>query len=114
MNVFVAILVLLPVAFLAAAAVAAMVSVRRSSLRITATGVEFRNYPQPEKTVPLELVARFEPTAPSGNLPSVRPATGVLVLTDGSRLPIRCISEPEAGHGIDALNARVELLRRDT
>lgn len=111
MSVVVVVLVLLPVVFLAAAAVAAFVFVRRSSLHITAAGVEFRNYPQPEQAVPLELVERFEPTAPSGNFPSVRPATGVLVLTDGSRLPIRCISDPEAGQGIDALNARVESLR---
>ncbi len=111
MKVAVGFLVLLPVLFVALAAVAALTSVRRSSLRITATSVEFRNYPQPEKTVPLELVARFEATVPSGNLTSMRPATGVLVLTDGSRLPIRCISDPEAGVGIDALNARIESLR---
>ena len=111
MKVLVAVLVVLPVAFLAAAAVAAMVSVRRSSIRITADGVAFRNYPQPERSIPLDQVRRFEAEVPTGNFPSVRPRTGVLVLTDGSRLAVRSITDPDAGHGVDALNHRVELLR---
>ena len=110
-DVVVVFLVLLPVAVLIAAAVAALVSVRRSSLRISAAGVEFRNYPQPAKLIPLAQVVRFEPTMPVGNFPSLRPQTGVLVLADGSRLAVRSLSDPEAGHGIDALNARVESLR---
>jgi hypothetical protein len=36
----------------------------------------------------------------------------VLVLTDGSRLPVRKLAAPEAGTGIDALNNRVKSLRR--
>lgn len=107
----VVVLVLLPVVVLVAAAIAALVSVRRSSVRITAAGVEFRNYPQPAKLIPLEQVARFEAPISVGNFPSVRPQTGVLVLTDGSRLAVRSVSEPEAGHGIDALNARLEAVR---
>ncbi len=107
------VLVLLPVLLLAAAAAAALISVRQSSLRITVDGVEIRNYRQPPKLVPLADVARFEPTAPVGNFTSVRPATAVLVLTDGSRLAVRSLSDPDAGHGIDALNARVEELRRE-
>lgn len=109
----VAVLVLLPVAILVVVAIVALVSVRRSSLRITAAGVEIRNYPQPIHTVPLEQVTRFEVTVPVGNFPSMRPRTAVLVLTDGSRLPVRSLSDPEAGSGIDALNARVDSLRRN-
>lgn len=105
------VLVLLPLLLLAAAAAAALLSVHRSSLRITAAGVEIRNYRKPPKLVPLAQVARFEPAVPVGNFTSVRPATAVLVLTDGTRLAVRSLSEPEAGTGIDALNARVEALR---
>ena len=105
------VLVLLPIAILGAAAVAAWVSVRHSSVRITAAGVEVRNYPQPAKLITLARVTRFEAPAVVGNFSSLRPRTGVLVLADGSRLPVRSLSEPEAGYGIDALNARVESLR---
>jgi hypothetical protein len=112
-SVFVGVLVLLPVVILAAAAIAALVSVRRSSLRITAAGITFRNYPQPERTIPLAQVVRFEPPVLTGNFPSVRPQTGVLVLTDGSRLAVRSLADPEAGIGIEALNARVDALRGD-
>ena len=107
------VLVLLPVALISAAAVLALISVRRSSLRITAEGVEVRNYRQPVKLIPLAQVAHFEAPTPVGNLSSVRPRTGVLVLTDSSRLPVRSLSAPEAGYGTDALNARVESLRRN-
>ncbi len=111
MNVIVVVLVLLPVAVLVAAAIAALVSVRRSSLRITADGVEIRNYPQPPKLIPLVQITRFEATVPVGNFPSLRPQTGVLVLADGSRVPVRQLSDPEAGRGIDALNDRLDSLR---
>ena len=97
MSVFVGVLVLLPVVILAVAAVAALVSVRRSSLRITAAGITFRNYPQPERTIPLDQVVRFEAPVLTGNFPSVRPQTGVLVLTDGSRLAVRSLSDPGTG-----------------
>lgn len=107
------VVVVLPVVLVAGAAVAALVSVRASSVRITAAGVEIRNYPQPAKLIPLAQVLRFEAHVPVGNFSSVRPRTGVLVLTDGSRLPVRSLSEPEVGYGIEALNARVESLRRD-
>ena len=114
MDLVVVALVLLPVAVLLTAAGAALVSVRRSSVRITAAGVEFRNYPQTAKLIPLAQVARFEAPVSVGNFASVRPQTGVLVLTDGSRLAVRSLSEPEAGHGIDALNARVESFRNNS
>jgi len=105
-------LVLLPAALLAVAAVAALFSVGRSSVRITAEGVEFRNYPQPAQLIPLERIVRFEPPVAVGNFSGLRPRTAVLVLTDGSRLPVRSLSEPEAGDGIDALNARLTHFRR--
>ena len=49
----------------------------------------------------------------SATSPACGPATAVLVLTDGSRLPVRSLSDPDAGVGVDALNARVAALRRD-
>ncbi len=104
-------LVLLPLVLIGGAAAAAWVSVRNSSLRITTDGVEIRNHRRPPQVVPLAQVARFEAPAAVGFLSSLRPRTGVLVLTDESRLPVRSLREPEAGIGIDALNARVERLR---
>ena len=104
-------LILLPLVALAAAAVLAFVSVRRSTLRITADGVEYRNYPQATQVVPLAQVRRFEDTVAVGNFSGLRPATAVLVLIDGSRLPVRSITAPDAGTGVDALNARVAALR---
>jgi hypothetical protein len=104
-------LILIPLVALAAAAVLALVSVRWSTLRITAAGVEYRNYPQATQTVPLAQVRRFEAVEAFGNFSSLRPATAVLVLTDGSRRPVRSITDPDAGVGVDALNARVAALR---
>jgi hypothetical protein len=102
----------MPLIVIGIAALAAIVSVRLSDLRITAAGVEIRNYPQAPKLVPLQQVERFEATVRAGNFASIRPATAVLVLTDGSRVPVRKIEAPDAGHGIDALNARIAQLRR--
>jgi hypothetical protein len=110
----VGLVLLLPVAFVGVALVAAVVCVRCSSLRITSAGVEIRNYPQAVKLIPLARVGRFEETAPAGNFKSLRPATAVLVLTDGSRVPVRTVTAPDAGHGVAALNTRVEVLRTDT
>jgi hypothetical protein len=101
----------IPLLLIGAAAIAAAISVRRSWLRISADGVEVRNYPQPPKLIPLSAVDRFEATPPAGNLSSVRPKTAVLVLTDGSRIPVRRVDAPDAGYGVDALNARVQSLR---
>ena len=106
------VLVLIPAVLIGAAAVAAVVSVRCSSLRITSAGVEIRNYPQAPKLIPLAQVERFEATTPFGNFSRIRPETGVLVLSDGSRLPARRIAAPGAGNGIDGLNQRVQSLRR--
>jgi hypothetical protein len=105
------VLVLLPLVALAVAAVLAVVSVRRSTLRITAAGVEYRNYPQATQVVPLAEVRRFEEAVAVGNFSGLRPATAVLVLTDGSRRPVRSLSDGDGGFGVDALNARVEALR---
>jgi hypothetical protein len=102
----------MPLAVIGVAALAAIVCVRCSYLRITSSGVEVRNYPQAPKLVPLPEVERFEATVPVGNFASLRPRTAVLVLTDGSRLPVRRIEARDAGYGVDALNARITQLRR--
>jgi hypothetical protein len=107
----VVVVLLLPVALVFAAALAAVAVVWRSSLRITGAGVEIRNYPQAPILIPLRQVGHFEATPRVGNFASLRPATAVLVLTDGRRKPVRSITAPEAGKGIDALNRRVESLR---
>lgn len=104
-------LVIVPLIVLALAAGAAFVSVHNSTLRITEAGVEFRNYPSPPRVVPLADVARFEDAQAVGNFSGLRPATAVLVLRDGTRLAVRSLSAPDAGTGVDALNARVAALR---
>jgi hypothetical protein len=108
------VVLLLPVALVFAAALAAVVVVWRSSLRITGAGVEIHNFPQVPRLIPLAQVERFEATPRVGNFASLRPATAVLVLTDGSRMAVRSITAPDAGRGIDALNQRVESLRNST
>ena len=106
-----AFILLLPFILAGAAVVAAVVCVGLSTLSITSAGVEFRNYPQAPKVIPLDQVVHFEAMTPAGNFKSIRPATGVLVLKDGSRLPVRKIATPDAGRGVDVLNKRVEALR---
>lgn len=105
-------LVLLPVALIAGAFIASFVFVRMSTLRISGRGVEIRNYPQVLRTIPLSDVDRFVETERTGNFSFLRPRTAALVLVDGSRVPVRCVGDPDAGAGVDALNDRVELLRR--
>jgi hypothetical protein len=107
----VVVVLLMPLVVIGLAALAAIVSVRCSSLRISSAGVEVRNYPQAPKLVPLSQVERFEATERVGNFKSLRPATAVLVLTDGSRVPVRRIEALDAGRGVDALNARISQLR---
>ena len=103
---------LMPFVVIGIVALAAIVSVRCSYLGITSAGVEIRNYPQAPKLVSIPEVERFEAVVRAGGFASVRPATAVLVLTDGSRLPVRRIEAPDAGYGVDALNARIAELRR--
>jgi hypothetical protein len=105
---------MLPVIFVVVAAIAAVVCVRLSSLRITKAGIEIRNYPQAAKVIPLARVDHFEATTATGNFKSLRPKTAALVLTDGSRLTVRTIAAPDAGFGVVALNKRVETLRNST
>ena len=107
------VLLIVPLVIIGVAAVASFVFVRLSSLRITAEGVEIRNYPQAPRVVPLAQVAQFEPTPSVGNLSFLRPKTAALVLKDGTRIPVRMIAAPDAGIGVDALNQRVESLRRN-
>jgi hypothetical protein len=104
--------VLLPVVLVAIVAVWAMLTIRRSTLRVTAAGVEFRNYPQPVQSFPLDRVACFDEPTRVGFLSSLQPRTCVLVLRDGTRLAVRSTFAPEAGHGVDALNERLARLRR--
>lgn len=106
-------LVLFPLVLLGGAALASFAFVRMSTLRITSDGVEIRNYPQPAKVIPLAQVDRFVPAERVGNFSSLRPATAVLLLTDGSRVPARALGEPEAGYGVDALNQRLAELRSE-
>ena len=103
--------VVFPLVVIGAAAVAAFVFMRLSTLRITSAGVEIRNYPQAPRVIPLAQTDRFIPSARVGAFASFRPGTAVLVLVDGSRVPTRALSEPEAGYGIEALNARLAALR---
>ena len=104
-------LVVLPLALIGSAGLLSFVFVRLSSLRITSSEVEIRNYPQAAKAIPMARVDRFVPAERVGAFSFLRPATAVLVLTDGSRVATRAIGEPEAGYGIDALNRRVAALR---
>jgi hypothetical protein len=100
-----------PIVLVVLVAILAFVFVQRSSLHITSAGVEIRNYPQAAKLIPLEQVREFEATPRAGNFKSARPATAVLVLSDGSRLPVRKVTAPDAGIGVEALNRRIESLR---
>jgi hypothetical protein len=104
-------LLLLPVILIGSVAIVSFVFVRLSTLRITNAGVVFRNYPQDTKTIPLERVERFVPAERVGLFSFLRPATAVLILTDGSRVAVRALGDAEAGCGVDALNARVAALR---
>jgi hypothetical protein len=100
-----------PIVLVVVVALVAFVFVGRSSLHITSAGVEIRNYPQQAKLIPLAQVRQFEATPRAGNFKSARPETAVLVLTDGSRLPVRKVTAPDAGTGVEALNRRLESLR---
>jgi hypothetical protein len=97
-----------------ATAILAFVFVRLSTLSVTSAGVEVRNYPQDVRTIPLDEVERFVPTERVGWFSSVRPATAALLLTDGSRVPVRALRERSGAYGVDALNERLATLRRRT
>jgi hypothetical protein len=104
-------LVVFPLVLVGGAALASFVFVRMSTLLITSAGVEFRNYPQAPRVIPLAQVDRFVPAERVGTFAGLRPATAVLILNDGKRVPVRSLGEPEAGYGIEALNARLVALR---
>jgi hypothetical protein len=105
------VVLLFPFVLVVVAAIAAVVVVLRSSLGITSSGVEVHNFPQAPRVIPLEQVSHFEPAPRVGNFSGIRPATAVLVLTDGTRVPVRKISASSGGRGVDALNQRLESLR---
>jgi len=104
-------LLLFPVILIGSAALASFVFVRLSTLRITPAAVEYRNYPQALKVIPFAQVDRFVAAERVGSFAFLRPATAVLLLVDGSRVSVRALGEPNAGYGIDALNARLAALR---
>ncbi len=106
------IVLVFPLVLIVLAALAAAVSVRKSALRITPDAVEIHNAGQPPHVVPLGTVDRFDEPTPVGAFKGLRPRTSVLVLRDGTRLPVRAIAEPDAGYGVEALNARLDALRR--
>jgi hypothetical protein len=106
--------VVLPLILIGSAALAAFVFVRFSSLRITSAGVEIRNFPQAPKVIPLEQADRFVTTEVTGIFARLRPATAALVLTDGSRLPVRVLGESSGAYGVEALNHRLAAMRPGT
>jgi hypothetical protein len=112
-EVWVSWLLLFPLIALGLVAVVSFAFVRFSSLRITNTGVEIRNFPQTPKTIPLVQADRFVEAERAGTFSGLRPRTATLLLTDGSRVPSHAISEPDAGRGVDALNRRLAALRGD-
>jgi hypothetical protein len=103
--------VILPLVLIGGAFVASIVFVQLSTLRITGAGVEIRNYPQAPRVIALEDVDRFVPTTAAGAFSFLRPRTAALVLVDGTRVPVRCVGDPDAGSGVEALNERVAVLR---
>jgi hypothetical protein len=103
-------LVLLPVILIGSAGLASFASVTFSTLTITKAGVEFRNYPQASRVIPLESADHFVAAERPGAFAFLRPPTAVLVLTDGSRVTVRCMTDPHAGQGIEALNRRLATL----
>jgi hypothetical protein len=107
-------LIVLPLLLIAGAAAAAWISVARSSIELSADGVAVHNAGQTPTTVPLARVVCFEETQPVGFMTFVRPRTAVLVLTDGTRIVVRNPTDPHAGRGADALNARLAALRADS
>ena len=107
----IAFLVILPLALILGAWIAARVSVRNSRLSLTTTGIVIDNHRRPRVVVPIAEAVRFEPAPSTGPFAGLRPATCVLVRTDGTRIPVRTVASPEAGIGVDALNARLATLR---
>ena len=108
-----AFILLLPFILAGVVAVVAVVFTQLSTLRITSAGVEFRNYPQAARLIPLSQVAQFEATPKVGNFAFLRPKTAALVLQDGTRVPVRTVASPDAGIGVEALNKRIETLRAE-
>jgi hypothetical protein len=107
----IAFLVILPLALIAAAWVAARISVRNSRLSMGRDGIVIENHGRPRLVVPVADADHFESAASVGMFSGLRPPTCVLVRTDGTRVPVRTVAAPEAGIGIDALNARLATLR---
>ena len=108
----IAFLIILPLVLITGAWLAARRSVRNSRLSMTATGIVIDNHRRPRVLVPIDEAVRFEPAMAIGPFAGLRPVTCVLVRSDGTRVPVRTVVAPEAGIGVDALNARLATLRR--
>jgi hypothetical protein len=102
---------LFPIIVAVGVAVVAYGFVALSTLCLTEDGVEFRNYPQEPRVIPLPDVERFVETERVGWIAHVRPATGAVVLNDGSRVPVHKLRDCSGAYGVDALNARLAALR---
>ncbi len=100
-----------PLILVAGVAVVAYVFVAMSTLCMTNEGVELRNFPQEPRVIPLDDVHRFVETERVGVIAHVRPATGALVLNDGTRVPVRKLRDCSGAYGVDELNARLAALR---
>jgi hypothetical protein len=104
-------LLLFPVILVVGVAVVAFVSVSMSTLCLTDAGVELRNFPQEQRVIPLHEAQRFVETERVGWIAHVRPPTAALVLTDGTRVPVRKLRDCSGAFGVDALNERLAALR---
>ncbi len=89
-------------------------AMRASSLVIDADGVAIRNWPRSVRRVPLSAVDRFDQEARDRGWNQVRRVSAVLLLKDGSELPVRSLGDPEDHHGLAALNNRLNAVRATT
>lgn len=83
-----------------------------SSLDITGDGVVVRNFPCRARIVPLSAVDRFDEAGRIRAWYEVREVRAMLLLTDGSRVRIRSLRDPESGGGVAMLNNQLASLRR--
>ena len=85
---------------------------RLSALNFTADGVEVRNFPGRTRRIPLAAIDRFDQATREGARARVPFGEALLLLTDGSRLKVRRLGDPDLGTGVTGLNNRLEHMRR--
>jgi hypothetical protein len=61
--------------------------------------------------IPLRDAERFVESERVGWVQHVRPATALLVLSDGTRVPVHKLRDCSGAYGVDALNDRLAALR---